>query len=109
MVSFIFIPSIGLISIGQAGAVLKSSMPIKFSSTINASGLPIAAGKVGSSGEVPLTDATKFEPNGKTNFSDYGLDTEAIALDTARGVFWVLAGRKSRRSGLGRREHAGTE
>lgn len=84
-----FVPSIGLISIGKDGAVLKSSMPIKFSSTINASGLPIAAGKVGSSGEVPLTDAAKFEPTGKTNFSDYGLDTEAIALDTARGVFWV--------------------
>ncbi|CAN5786174.1 hypothetical protein BH11PSE12_BH11PSE12_22130 [soil metagenome] len=67
-------------------------MPIKFSSTINASGLPIAAGKVGSSGEVPLTDAAKFEPTGKTNFSDYWLDTEAIALDTARGLFWVPAG-----------------
>lgn len=84
-----FTPSIGVISIGKEGAVLKSSMPIKFSNTINASGLSIATGKVGSSGEVPLTDGVKYEPGTKTDFSDYGIDTEAIVLDAARGVLWV--------------------
>ncbi|MBC3877999.1 esterase-like activity of phytase family protein [Undibacterium sp. FT79W] len=84
-----FTPSIGLISVGKNGATLKSSMPIKFSSTINASGLSIAAGKVGSSGEVPLNDAMKYDAASKTTFSDYGLDTESVVLDTARGVFWV--------------------
>jgi hypothetical protein len=84
-----FTPSIGLISVGKNGATLKSSMPIKFSSTINASGLSIAAGKVGSSGEVPLNDAMKYDATSKTTFSDYGLDTESVVLDTARGVFWV--------------------
>lgn len=84
-----FTPSFGLISIGKDGAVLKSSTPIKFSSTINASGLSIAAGKVGSSAEVPLNDAAKFDASSKTSFSDYGLDTESIVYDAARGVVWV--------------------
>lgn len=84
-----FTPSFGLISIGKDGAVLKSSTPIKFSTTINASGLSIAAGKVGSSAEVPLNDAAKFDASSKTTFSDYGLDTESIVYDAARGVVWV--------------------
>ncbi len=84
-----FIPSVGVISVGKNGAVLKTSMPIKFTSTINASGLSIAPGKVGSSGEIPLTDAAKYEANSKTIFSDYGIDTESIVLDTARNALWV--------------------
>lgn len=84
-----FTPSFGLISIGKDGAILKSSTPIKFSPTINASGLSIAAGKVGSSAEVPLNDAAKFDASSKTSFSDYGLDTESIVYDAARGVVWV--------------------
>ncbi|MBI1773189.1 MAG: esterase-like activity of phytase family protein, partial [Burkholderiales bacterium] len=84
-----FTPSFGLISIGKDGAILKSSTPIKFSSSINASGLSIAAGKVGSSAEVPLNDAAKFDASSKTSFSDYGLDTESIVYDAARGVVWV--------------------
>lgn len=84
-----FTPSIGVISVGKTGAVLKSSMPIKFSSAMNASGLAIAAGKLGSSGEVPLTDAAKYDANSKTVFSDYGLDTESVVLDVARNALWV--------------------
>ncbi len=84
-----FTPSYGLISIGKDGAVLKSSTPIKFSATVNASGLSIAAGKVGSSAEVPLNDAAKYDASSKTTFSDYGLDTESIVYDAARGVVWV--------------------
>jgi len=84
-----FTPSFGLISIGKDGAILKSSTAIKFSSTINASGLSIASGKVGSSAEVPLNDAAKFDASSKTKFSDYGLDTESIVYDAARGAVWV--------------------
>lgn len=84
-----FAPSIGVISVGKDGATLKSGMPIRFSATISASGLSIAAGKVGSSGEVPLTDAAKYEAGGKATFSDHGLDTEAVVLDTARNALWV--------------------
>lgn len=84
-----FTPSYGLISIGKDGAVLKSVTPIKFSATINASGLSIAAGKLGSSAEVPLNDAARYDASSKTTFSDYGLDTESIVYDAARGVLWV--------------------
>lgn len=84
-----FTPSIGVISVGKQGAVLKSSMPIKFSATTNASGLSIVSGKVGSSGEIPLTDAARFEATTKTTFSDYGIDTESVVLDKGRNVLWV--------------------
>ncbi|TXI89877.1 MAG: esterase-like activity of phytase family protein [Burkholderiaceae bacterium] len=84
-----FVPSIGVISLGKQGAVLKSTMPIKFSSSVMASGLPIAPGKVGSSGEVPLTDAARYEIGSKAIFSDYGLDTESIVFDKARNALWV--------------------
>lgn len=84
-----FTPSIGVISVGKTGAILKSSMPIKFSATINASGLSIAAGKVGSSGEVPLTDIVKYDASSKAVFSDYGVDTESVVLDSARNALWV--------------------
>ncbi|MDB5869532.1 MAG: hypothetical protein JWP96_1864 [Polaromonas sp.] len=83
-----FAPAIGIITISPAGAVLQSSMPIRFSTTLKASGLSIAAGKVGHSGEVPLGDVAKYDPS-KADFSDYGLDTEAIVVDAARGVLWV--------------------
>ncbi|MBR7800776.1 esterase-like activity of phytase family protein [Undibacterium fentianense] len=84
-----FTPSFGVISVGKNGAILKSSTPIKFSATQLASGLSIAPGKIGSSGEVPLTDAAKFEANSKTIFSDYGIDTEAVVWDATRNVLWV--------------------
>lgn len=83
-----FAPSIGLITVGPAGAVLQSSMPIRFGGSLKATGLSIAPGKVGSSGEVPLGDVAKYDP-AKADFSDHGLDTEAIAVDAARGVLWV--------------------
>ncbi len=83
-----FVPSIGVIAVGKNGAVLQSSMSLSFSSTVKASGLSIAAGKVGSSGEAPLGDVAKFDAT-KANFSDYGLDTEAVVVDKARNALWV--------------------
>ncbi|MDB5846989.1 MAG: hypothetical protein JWP29_741 [Rhodoferax sp.] len=84
-----FVPSLGIISVGAGGAVLKSSLPLKFSASVNASGLSIAPGKVGSSGELPLNDAMRYVAGSKADFSDYGLDTEGVAVDAARGVVWV--------------------
>jgi hypothetical protein len=83
-----FAPSIGLITVGKDGAVLQSSMPIRFSSAVKASGLSLAPGKVGSSGEVPLGDVAKYDAT-KADYSDYGLDTEAVVVDAARGALWV--------------------
>lgn len=84
-----FSPAIGIISVGKDGAILKSSMSIRFDANNKATGLPLAAGKVGATQEVPLNDAGKYDPKGKATFSDYGLDTEAIAYDAARNVLWV--------------------
>ncbi len=84
-----FTPSIGVIALGKDGATLKSTWPIKFASSSDASGLPIAAGKVGSSGEVPLNDAARYVTAGKAIFSDNGIDPESIVLDTARNALWV--------------------
>lgn len=84
-----FVPSLGIISVGVGGAVLKSSLPLKYSASVNASGLSIAAGKVGSSGELPLNDAMRYVSGSKTDFSDNGLDTEGVAVDKARGVLWI--------------------
>lgn len=84
-----FSPAIGVISVGKDGAVLKSSMPIRFDANTKATGLPLAAGKVGATQEVPLNDAAKYDPQGKAIFSDFGLDTEAIAYDAARNLLWV--------------------
>lgn len=84
-----FVPSIGVVRVNTDGAQLVSTMPIKFSSTQMASGLPLAAGKVGSSGEIPLNDSAQYQATGKAIFSDYGVDTESVVLDTARNVLWA--------------------
>lgn len=83
-----FAPAYGVIALGKDGAVLKSSTPIRFSATQKATGLSLAPGKVGSSGEATLTDDMKYEP-AKANYSDFGLDTESIVVDTARNALWV--------------------
>ena len=83
-----FVPAIGVITLGKDGAVLKSKLPLKFSSAINATGQSLAPGKVGSSGEAPLTDALKYEP-AKSNYSDYGIDPESVVFDAARNALWV--------------------
>ena len=83
-----FVPSFGLITVGKDGAVLQSSTPLRFNVSAKASGLSLAPGKVGSSGEAPLLDDARYDTT-KTDYSDYGLDTEAIVVDAARGVLWI--------------------
>jgi hypothetical protein len=36
-----------------------------------------------------LNDAARYDAKGKATFSDFGLDTEAIAYDAAKGILWV--------------------
>lgn len=83
-----FAPSIGVIQLGKDGAVLKSSLPLRFSATQKANGLVLPPGAVGNSAEIPLTDALKYEPT-KADYSAFGLDTESIVVDTARNALWV--------------------
>ncbi len=83
-----FTPSIGLISIGKNGAVIKSLLPIKSDATNKISGRPLPAGTTGSSGEIPLTDELKFDA-AKANFDSHGLDPESLVYDAANKVFWT--------------------
>jgi hypothetical protein len=83
-----FTPSIGIITLGKDGAVLKSRLPIKVSASVNSNGLSLPPGRVGATGEAPLTDALRFEPS-KANYSENGLDPESIVVDTARNALWV--------------------
>ena len=83
-----YVPSIGIITLGKDGAVLKSRLPIKVSATVNTNGLSVPPGRVGATGEVPLTDALLFEP-GKANYSDNGIDPESVVADPARNALWV--------------------
>jgi len=84
-----FTPSIGIITVGKAGAVLNAVMPIKVSATTNSTGLPIPEGAIGNSAEVPVMDAMKFDAAGKAVFNANGIDSEAIALDKKRNALWI--------------------
>ena len=83
-----FVPSLGIITLGKDGAVLKSRLPIRFSATVNSTGLSLPPGRVGATGEAPLTDALRFEP-GKANYSEFGLDPESVVADPGRNALWV--------------------
>jgi hypothetical protein len=84
-----FTPSIGVFTVGKNGAVLSASLPIKIAPGVNASGLPVPAGALGNSAEIPVFDAMKFDPAGKAVFNAGGIDSEAIAVDQRRKALWV--------------------
>ncbi len=84
-----FTPSVGLLTIGKNGAVLSGTMPIKASATLNVSGLPLPAGSLGNSAEVPVLDAMRYDVAGKAVFNANGLDSEALVFDKKRKVLWV--------------------
>ena len=79
-----FTPAIGLLRVGAHGAALASSLPIRISPTLMASGLPLPH-----AAEIPLHDALRFDAGGKAVFHAGGIDSEAIAYDRRRGVLWV--------------------
>lgn len=83
-----FTPSIGLISVGKAGARIQSLLPIRVDTDTKVNGRPLPAGTTGSTGEVPLTDALKFDAS-KANYDGNGLDTESLIYDAAHKVFWT--------------------
>lgn len=83
-----FAPAIGLLTVGTDGAVLRSSTPLRVSSTAKASGMSIAPGQVGSSAEVPLMNESRYDPS-KADYSPNGMDTESVVVDNARNALWV--------------------
>ena len=84
-----FTPSIGVITVSKAGAVLGAVLPIKVSAAVNASGLPVPAGSIGNSAEIPVMDVMKYDASAKARFNAGGLDSEAVVLDKKRNVLWV--------------------
>lgn len=84
-----FAPSVGLITVGKAGAVLTSVLPIKVTAAVNSTGLPIPEGSLGNSAEIPVMDAMKFDATGKATFNANGLDSEAIVFDKKRNALWI--------------------
>lgn len=84
-----FTPSFGIITVGKGGAVLSANTTIKVTATVNASGLPIPAGAVGNSAEIPVMDVMKYDPSTKAVFNAGGLDSESIVVDKKRNVLWV--------------------
>jgi hypothetical protein len=84
-----FTPSIGIVHVGAQSAALMSSVPIRISATLMASGLPLPPGTLGNSAEIPLHDSLRFEAGGKALFHAGGIDSEALAFDRRRGVLWV--------------------
>ena len=79
-----FNPAIGILRAGVQGAVLASSLPIRISAELMASGLPLPDAV-----EIPVHDALRFDASGKAVFHAGGIDSEALAYDRKRGVLWV--------------------
>lgn len=84
-----FAPSVGVITVGKNGAVLTSTLPLKATASVNASGLAIPEGSTGYSAEVPVLDALKFDATSKAVFNLNGIDSEAIVLDRKRNALWI--------------------
>lgn len=84
-----FTPSIGIVQVGADSATLVACLPILTAIGRHASGLPIPHGALGNSGELPLSDALRFDPAGKAVFHEGGIDSEAIAFDHQRNLLWV--------------------
>ncbi|MEY4758007.1 MAG: hypothetical protein RJA34_2905 [Pseudomonadota bacterium] len=84
-----FAPSIGLITVGKDGAVLKSLSPLMATPSTKVTGLPLSTGAVGATGEIALTDTmTAFNPV-TAGFDANGLDTESLVIDKVRNVLWT--------------------
>ncbi len=84
-----FTPSIGIFTASQNEVRVHASVPIRMASGAPASGLPLPAGSLGNSAEIPLFDTMQFDPSSKAIFSANGIDSEAIAFDRVRNQLWV--------------------
>jgi len=83
-----FAPSIGVITLGKDGALISSLTPLKNPNGAKVSGRPLPFGAVGSSAEVPLNDAMKYD-QARSGFDANGLDTETLVHDAANKAFWT--------------------
>jgi hypothetical protein len=84
-----FTPSVGIITVGGGKAALKSRMPLKFSATAKASGLPLPPDVAGKSAEAPVMDAMVVDLNSKATYHPGGIDTEGMAFDKKRSALWL--------------------
>lgn len=83
-----FTPSIGVITVGSGGAKIASLLPLKTESGQKLTGRPAAFGVVGSSLEIPLDDALRYDAV-KGAFDAKGLDSESLVYDEAAKAFWT--------------------
>lgn len=79
-----YAPRFGLIRVRNGVAELVSVTAIKTADGVNVSGRPVQGG-IGSSGEVPLTEALQATPA----FDAHGIDPEAIAMDPDGKHVWI--------------------
>jgi hypothetical protein len=84
-----FSPSVGTITVGAGVARLTSTMPLKVSATHKASGLPLPPAANGIATEAPVMDSMIVDLNSKATFHAGGIDTEGLAFDKKRNVFWL--------------------
>lgn len=80
-----FAPAIGLISIGNDGALVKSLLPIKLDASTKITGRPRSAS---SPVEIPLADSMKYDA-AKAAFDANGLDSESLVYDAKNKIFWT--------------------
>lgn len=80
-----FAPSIGLISVGKDGALVKSLMPLKADSATKINGRPRS---IGNPVEIPLVDNMTYDAT-KGGFDSNGLDSESLVYDARNKVFWT--------------------
>jgi hypothetical protein len=79
-----YVPKFGLIRVRSGVAELVSVTDIKTAEGANVSGRPVQAG-IGSSGEIPLTEALQAT----LAFDTHGIDPEAIAMDPDGKHLWI--------------------
>jgi hypothetical protein len=84
-----FTPSIGIITVGRDGAKLTSTMPLRVSATLKASGLPLPPDVTGNVTEAPLLDQMIVDLGSKATYHPGGIDTESMAFDRKRSVLWM--------------------
>lgn len=84
-----FVPSVATVRVDAAGARVTAAMPLRVSATEFASGLPRPPGAPGHSGEVPLTESLRMDPEAGVQYHLHGIDPEGIAFDARRQCLWI--------------------
>ena len=83
-----FAPAIGVLRASAQGAQLVSRQTIMVAPGVPASGLPPPHGDRAAD-EIPLFDSLQAGAQSREMFSIHGIDSEAIAWDSARNTVWI--------------------